>query len=226
LKVNFSQKNTIEILFSWALHVKWNICSFNNISTNFYFQYYLSYICIWTQLLYYFCICTFYVFNWSAYLKHGQCIYDNVIGVDDAIPCLNNYLLAFEHLASDGEHEWRSTICCAHKRKELCTDALAIDHCGSEAREYFEIFFDKIHFGFFDIVCANTDFKPDSEQCEKALPNAGQKPKGLKSKSYISKMLFNYFPFNYVPIAKRSKYQSKIDWNLIVRNSSWMFFFQ
>ncbi len=133
-----------------------------------------------------------------------------MIGVDDAIPCLNNYLLAFEHLVSEGEHEWRSTLCCAHKRKELCTDALALDHCGPEAREYFEIFFDKIHFGFFEIVCANTQFDPESDQCKKALPNAGQKPKALKSKSYISKMLYNFFPFNYVPIARRTKKYSKI----------------
>ena len=148
----------------------------------------------------------------QAYVAHGQCIYDNVIGVDDAIPCLNNYLLAFEHLAGEDKPDWQSTLCCAHKRKELCTDALALEHCGTEAREYFEIFFDQIHFGFFEMVCSNGDqLDPNSEQCRKALPNADQKPKGLKSKSYISKMLYRFFPFNYVPTAKRGKYYSQIN---------------
>ena len=135
-----------------------------------------------------------------------------MIGHDEAIPCLNNYLLAFEHLATDGEHDWVATLCCAHKRKEICTDTLALDHCGQEASKYYEIFFDQIHFGFFELFCGDgDDLDPESEVCEKALPNAGQKPKGLKSKSYISKMLYRFFPFNYVPIAKRHKFWSKIE---------------
>ena len=132
--------------------------------------------------------------------------------MDDAIPCLNNYLLAFEHLATgEGDGDWQSTLCCAHKRKELCTDALALGNCGEEARKWFEVFFDQIHFGFFELVCSNgNETDVNSDVCRKALPNADLKPKGLKSKSYISKMLYKMFPFNYVPLAKRSKFQTKI----------------
>ncbi|CAG2174808.1 unnamed protein product [Oppiella nova] len=151
----------------------------------------------------------------QTYVSHGQCIYENVIGVDAAIPCLNNYLLAFEHLATDGVHDWRSTLCCAHRRKELCTDALALDNCGPEARQKFEVFFDQIHFGFFEMVCSfGEELDPKSDQCVKAFPNADQEPRGLKSKSYISKMLYRFFPFNYVPMDKRHKYQSKLNQTL------------
>ncbi|XP_054163790.1 uncharacterized protein LOC128961565 [Oppia nitens] len=151
----------------------------------------------------------------QTYLKHGQCIHDNVIGVDNAIPCLNNYLLAFDHLATSDTDDWFSTLCCAHKRKELCTDRLALDHCGSEARQYFEIFFDQIHFGFFEMVCGSDQhIDPQSERCHKALPNADQKPTGLKSDSAISRMLYRFFPFNYVPINRRNKFQSTINQTL------------
>lgn len=140
----------------------------------------------------------------QTYLKHGQCIHENVIGVDDAIPCLNNYLLAFEHLATPGEHRWHRTLCCAHIRKERCTDKLALTHCGDEAENSFRVFFDKMHFGFFSAVCpADTPYDPDSDLCREAFPNADHKPKANKSKSYVAKMLYNFFPFNYVPVAQR-----------------------
>lgn len=131
------------------------------------------------------------------------------MGVDEAIPCLNNYLLAFEHLATDEPHDFIATICCAHMRKEKCTDQLARQHCGLETEKIFREFFNKIHFGFFSIFCWNRkDFQVDSELCKIEFPNAGTKPKTPKSKSSIAKMLYKNFPFNYIKLSKRKKSMS------------------
>lgn len=154
-----------------------------------------------------------------VFFVHSECIRDHVFATDGAIPCLNNYLLAFEHVQEASSVpgggnfsllDWARTVCCAHQMKRTCTNKLALDNCGSEAAEAFDIFFEQIHFGFFTMLCRPlTGLEPGSAACTRALPNRGQQPKGLRSTSAVSKMLVSYFPFNYVTEAKRSQIQAR-----------------
>ncbi|KAH9402006.1 hypothetical protein TYRP_016577 [Tyrophagus putrescentiae] len=171
----------------------------------------------------------------KVFFEHGLCLRENVFATDRAIPCLNNYLLAFEHVQEAGSRlpmvlddhpnssspsspsnssasasfsptDWIRSICCAHQLKRQCTDKLARESCGPEAATAFDLFFEQIHFGFFTILCRPaTAYDPESASCRAALPNRGQKPKGLRSGSAVSQLLVSYFPFNYVTVAKRKQ---------------------
>lgn len=150
-----------------------------------------------------------------AFFAHVSCIREHVFAVDEAIPCLNNYLLAFEHIqevntVKEGHvnynysvTDWIRTVCCAHQTKRDCTKELAQRHCGNEAARAFDIFFEQMHFGFFATICRRTELDPNSVQCVQALPTRGQQPKGLRSHSAVSKLLVSYFPFNYVTQSQR-----------------------
>lgn len=147
------------------------------------------------------------------------------------MPCLNNYLLAFEHIertlttlisttndnkgaklnSTSNEHNnimtWRSIICCAHEKKRECTRTLSAQYCGPKSPEPFDRFFEQIHFGFFEILCTiGPIMKPSSTECnDQTMPNWNQAPKGLQSHSAVSRLLVTYFPFNYVSLEKRNQ---------------------
>lgn len=171
------------------------------------------------------CFCLFLL----VFFVHSECIRDHVFATDGAIPCLNNYLLAFEHVQEASSIpggnfsllDWARSVCCAHQTKRSCTNKLALDNCGSEAAEAFDIFFEQIHFGFFTMLCRPlTGLEPGSLECARALPNRGQQPKGLRSSSAVSKMLVSYFPFNYVTEAKRSQIQARYRKRLQAKTAS------
>lgn len=138
--------------------------------------------------------------NLLAFFKHNRCIYDNVIGAKDNIACNNNYLLGFDEIArtisATNTNDWFAAFCCAHNRKEVCSDKLVREKCGTEAEEAFRIYYDHIHFGAFSF-CSFELFDPDSEKCTNTLPPKDAKPRGAKSVSKISRFLYKYYPFNY-----------------------------
>lgn len=77
-----------------------------------------------------------------------------MFAVDDAINCLNNYLLAFEHVQTwtngklnsikNNKHLIANWLCSSNQ-----TNDLARRYCGIEAADAFNTFFEQIDFGFF-----------------------------------------------------------------------------
>lgn len=160
----------------------------------------------------------------AEYFKHAQCYREHVFAQDEAMPCLNNYLLGFEQIErtlsgggktqTEGDKSgetsfmtWRNIVCCSHERKRECTRQLASKHCGKSAPEPFDSFFEQIHFGFFEILCnIGPIMKPDSQQCNTSpMPDWQAEPEGLQSHSAVSRLLVSYFPFNYVSLDKRNQ---------------------